>query len=159
GTSSSTLSDLVNLDLMVWNLVGNMTQPLFAGGRLKATVRKNEALSREAAANYESALLRAYSEVESSLAAENVLARQEEALTEATRQSLAARRLSEERYRLGLTDIITLLQSQRTALDSESALLNVRRLRLENRVNLHLGLGGGFAQQPKSQQSKQGGRS
>ena len=48
------------------------------------------------------------------------------------------------RYRAGLADIITVLASQRTAFDSESQLLNIRRLRLDNRVDLHLALGGGF---------------
>jgi outer membrane protein TolC len=89
-------------------------------------------------------MLTAYQEVESALAAENYLAGQETALETATKQSQAARDLAEQRYRLGLADIITLLSSQRAALTAESQLLAVRRLRLENRVNLHLALGGGF---------------
>lgn len=144
GTASNTLKDLLDNDVFVWNLVGGLTQPLFNKGRLQAGVRQNEAMAAEAAANYESQMLTAYQEVESALAAENFLAEQAEALEAATRQSQAARDLAEERYRLGLADIITLLSSQRTALNAESQLLNVRRLRLENRVNLHLALGGGF---------------
>ena len=61
-----------------------------------------------------------------------------------TREAAAAQRLSEERYRLGLADIITLLLSQRTALSSEVELIQLRRQRLDNRVDLHLALGGGF---------------
>ena len=144
GTASNTLRDLLNNDVFVWNLIGGLTQPLFNNGRLKAGVKQNEAMAAEAAANYESLMLTAYQEVESALAAENFLAGQETALETATKQSQAARDLAEERYRLGLADIITLLSSQRTALESESQLLAVRRLRLENRVNLHLALGGGF---------------
>ena len=34
--------------------------------------------------------------------------------------------------------------AQRRAFDAESALLTVRRLRLDNRVDLYLALGGGF---------------
>ncbi len=100
--------------------------------------------AREVAANYESAVLRAYSEVESALAAESELAEREAALESATKQSLGARDEADRRYRAGLADIITVLASQRTAFDSESQLLNIRRLRLDNRVDLHLALGGGF---------------
>ena len=144
GTASNTLKDLLDNDVFVWNLIGGLTQPLFNNGRLKAGVKQNEALAAEAAATYESLMLTAYQEVESALAAENFLAGQETALEAATRQSQAARDLAEQRYRLGLADIITLLSSQRSALNAESQLLAVRRLRLENRVNLHLALGGGF---------------
>ena len=117
GTASNTLSDLLNNDVFVWNLIGGLTQPLFNNGRLKAGVKQNEAMAAEAAANYESLMLTAYQEVESALAAENFLAEQETALETATKQSQAARDLAEERYRLGLADIITLLDSQRSALN------------------------------------------
>jgi len=144
GTASNQLKDLLNNDLFVWNFLGNFVQPLFNGGRLKAEVARNEAQAREAAALYESALLRAYGEVETALAAENLLAERERALEAATAQSLAARDLAEQRYQAGLADIITVLSSQRAALDAESQLIAVRRMRLENRIDLHLALGGGF---------------
>ena len=122
----------------------NFTQPIFNRGRLKSAVRRDEARAREAAAQYESAILIAYGEVESALAADSALAERMRAFESATKQSLAAKEEAERRYRAGLTDIVTVLSAQRTALDSESQLLNVHRLRLDNRVDLHLALGGGF---------------
>ena len=95
-------------------------------------------------ANYESRLLQSYREVESALAAEEVLARRERALEEAVLHSSAARTLAEQRYQAGLTGIVTVLAAQRTAYNSESQLLGIRRTRLDNRVDLHLALGGGF---------------
>jgi multidrug efflux system outer membrane protein len=144
GTSSSSLIDLIDNDLFVWNFVGNLVQPLFNNGRLKAAVIRNESLAEEAVANYESRLLESYREVESALGAEDVLRRRERALEEAVLQSSAARTLAEQRYQAGLTDIITVLSAQRTAYNSESQLLGIRRTRLDNRVDLHLALGGGF---------------
>ena len=145
GTASNKLADLLNPNVQVWNYVTGVVMPLFNNGRLKAGVHANEARAMEAAANYESRILTAYREVETTLAAESILAEREQALESATRNALAARDLAEQRYRAGLADIITVLSSQRTALDSESALLTVRRARLDNRVDLHLALGGGFA--------------
>ncbi len=144
GTSSDDLRDLLDDDLTIWGFVQNLTMPIFSAGRLRAAVRANEARIVEEAALYESLLLQAYSEVESALAAEEFLARRETALRQATEEAIAAQRLSEERYRLGLIGIITLLSAQRTALNSEVELVQLRRLRLDNRVDLHLALGGGF---------------
>ena len=39
---------------------------------------------------------------------------------------------------------MTVLESQRRSLESESSLLTVRRQRLDARVDLHLALGGGL---------------
>ena len=145
GTASSSLTDLLDGNFLAWSLLSGLTQPIYNRGRLKTAVQRDEARAREVAALYEGAMLRAYAEVESALAAESLLASREKALEAATRQSLGARDEAERRYRAGLAGIITLLSSQRTALDSESQWLTVRRLRLDNRVDLHLALGGGFA--------------
>ena len=147
GVSSGDLIGLLDNDLFVWNFVGNLVQPLFNNGRLQAAVARNQSTVDELLAIYESRILQSYREVESALAAEEVLARQESALEDAVLQSVAAQGLAEERYRLGLTDIITVLSSQRTAYNSEIQLLALRRTRLDNRVDLHVALGGGFESQ------------
>lgn len=144
GTSSNDLVGLVDNDLFVWSFVNNLVTPLFNRGRLSAAVDRNSSLADEALASYERQVLDSYREVESALAAEDVLAEQERALGDAVSQSVAAREQAEERYRLGLTDIITVLSAQRSAFNAESQLLSVRRSRLDNRVDLHLALGGGF---------------
>jgi outer membrane protein TolC len=134
----------VDNNLFVWNFVGNLVQPLFDRGRRQAGVDRNESALDEALANYESRVLNSYREVESALAAAEILDRRVDALSEAVVQSTAAASQAGERYRLGLADITTALSSQRAAYDSESQLLAARRSRLENRVDLHLALGGGF---------------
>ena len=58
----------------------------------------------------------------------------------------AALALADDRYRIGLDDYITVLNSQRLALQAEGDLIAPRRQRLENRVDLYLALGGGFDQ-------------
>ena len=137
--------------------MGSIVQPLFNNGRLKAAVARNESQAEEVVANYESRLLQSYGEVESALAAEEVLTRHEQALETAVTQSVAARQLAEQRYRLGLDNIITVLLAQRTAFNSEVQLLGIRRLRLDNRVDLHLALGGGFdtADVPSAMEARQ----
>lgn len=144
GRSSSDLSDLTSSQFNIWALAGNFAQPLLEGGRLRARVRLAKARVREAIEIYHSTVLGAFSEVETRLAAEELLERREGELRDAAGQATAALQLAEERYRAGLEDFVTILEAQRRALETESQLLAVRRLRLENRIELHLALGGGF---------------
>ena len=124
--------------------MGNLTQPLFQGGRLRAGADLASARTDAALIAYARSALHAFSEVEISLASGRFLSHQERALADAARQASAAQALAEERYSKGLTDLLTTLTSQRNAYDSESRLLSVRRQSLESRIDLHLALGGGF---------------
>ncbi len=144
GTATRDFLDLLNGNFLVWSLLGNLVQPIFEGGRLRAEIAISESRSREALASFAGAVLNAYSEVESTLAAEETLSARETELAEASVQSAAAWRLAEDRYDSGLEPFVTVLESQRRALEAEGQLFTVRRLRLDARVDLHLALGGGF---------------
>lgn len=144
GRRSQELEDLLDSDFTVWSLAANLLQPIFAGGRLRAGVDLSEAMFEEAAYGYASAVLTAFREVETSLAAHAFLEDQLAALAEAVEQAVAAQSQAEQRYAAGLVDVLVVLDSQRRALDARSRYLAVQRQLLENRVDLHLALGGGF---------------
>ena len=144
GTLSEDLKDLVDGDFSVWSIAANLTQPIFQGGRLLGNLARSQALSDQVLAQYALAVLSAFGEVESSLFTEETLAKHESHTQRAAEQSEAAIQLAERQYNAGLVDYITVLETQRRALDSQSQLLSVRRQRLDVRVNLHVALGGGF---------------
>jgi len=144
GTSSDQLGDLLDGDFTVWSLAGGLLQPLFQGGRLRAAVELAEADRERALRGYLGAVLAAFSEVETALAAESFLAAEEAALAGAADEARAAARLAEDRYLAGVGDYLQLLESQRQSFATESRLLAVRARRLTNRVDLHLALGGGL---------------
>ena len=146
GTSTNALRSLLNGDFAVWGLVGNVLAPLWQGGRLRAQISRAEAQVAEVLATYVNTALVAYSEVETALAAEDYLADRVVHLTTSVEQARAAERLADERYRTGLETYITVLDSQRSLFQAQSELIAARRLRLENRVDLYLALGGGFEQ-------------
>ena len=146
GTSTNALRSLLNGDFAVWGLVGNVLGPLWQGGRLRAQISRAEAQVAEVLATYVNTALVAYSEVETALAAEEYMADRVVHLTTSVEQARAAERLADERYRTGLDTYITVLDSQRSLFQAESELIAARRLRLENRVDLYLALGGGFEQ-------------
>ncbi len=146
GASSANLSNLLSGDFIVWSFAGNLLQPLFQGGRLRAGIKLAEANQEQALAGFAEQALRAYGEVESALMAETYLRDRENALREASEQAVAARELAENRYTRGVSDVITLLGSQRRAFEAEGQYLTVRRQRLDARVDLYLALGGGFGE-------------
>ncbi len=147
GTATAELGDILSSDFTVWTLAGNLAQPILDGGRLRAGVKLADARARQAAAAYESAALSAFGEVETALAAGAILARQEERLRTTLDHTRSAHELAGRRYAEGLESFAIVLETQRRLLDAESQALAVRRARLENRVNLHLALGGGFAKE------------
>lgn len=144
GTSTSSYLDVFNGNFFVWSVAGNLLQPVFNGGRLRAQIELQDANSRDVAAQWAGAVLRAFLEVESALAAEKYLAEQEVDLTDAAHQATASLTLAEDRYNMGLESFVTVLESQRRSLNAESQLLTLRRQRLDTRVDLHLALGGGL---------------
>ena len=146
GSATSALTDLIDGDFGVWSLLGNLLQPVFQGGRLRAGIDRAEARAAEELATYANTALQAFAEVETALAAEEFLAERERLLQTSAEQSRAAERLADDRYRAGLEDYVTVLESQRLALQAEGDLIGARRQRLENRVDLYLALGGGFDQ-------------
>ncbi len=144
GTSTDALQDLLDGDFSVWSLAGNALQPIFQAGRLRRGVDLARARAEEALQSYAAAVLRALAEVEAALAAETSLNERLLALEQATRQAGAAVALARLRYVGGVGDVLSVLESQRRVLTTRSQLLTVQRMRLDNRVDLHLALGGGL---------------
>jgi len=144
GTSTADLKNIVNGDFGIWTLAGNLMQPIFQGGRLRANIDFNDAQTKMAMAEYEKSILTALAEVENALTNEYYLAEREKALKKAAEQSLGARNLAEIQYSRGVSDFLTMLESARSAYDTESRYINARRERLDARIDLYLALGGGF---------------
>jgi outer membrane protein TolC len=144
GTSSEELHNILDFNYLVWSLIGNLTQPLFQQDRLKAEEMLNKIKHREAWFNHSKTLLTAFQEVENALSADKYQQRRVEALTRAANESQAAAKLALSRYEIGLSDIITLLDAQRRSYDRESARLTAIAKQIDNRILLHLALGGGY---------------
>ena len=149
GRSSSELIRLVGASTSFWRLGLEMFAPIFLGGALQAQVDLATADQEAAMALFGQAALRAFSEVEGSLAGEQLLADQQRHLESVLAQDAEALRLGRLRYNAGATDLLHVLQLQARQLDTQFSLVTIRNDRLANRIALHLALGGGFlAAQP-----------
>lgn len=149
GASSSALRDVLNSDFGIWSLGARVFEPILSGGRIQAEITKRNAEEAEALAALQKTVLAAFGEVENALEAGQHLRIREAALAEATRLASEADAAAREVFRGGAGDggaaALTVLASQQRVVQSRSALATIRRLRLDNRVALHLALGGDFS--------------
>ena len=148
GTSSDELENVLDINNNIWNLAVNLTKPIFDAGKIKSQIERSKAQQEEARYQYVQTALQAFAEVETALAAEGFLTAQETALRASTTEAGEAQTLALEDYQAGLTDIVTVLESQRRVFDAKRSLIQIQNLRLQNRIDLYLALGGEF-EQPK----------
>ncbi|MEC7487526.1 MAG: transporter, partial [Verrucomicrobiota bacterium] len=95
-------------------------------------------------ANYHNTALRAFLEVESALAGENLLRVEAKHLMLATNATKDSLMLARQQYQSGTLSFTNMLQSERSALATLSRYLVAHRNLLNNRIDLHLALGGSF---------------
>jgi len=144
GLGSSQLDSVGVVDSFMWSFASGVTQPIFFGGELKAAQDIRTAEQKAAVANYHSAALGAFEEVEDSLSGDYYLLKRERALTEMVSSSSDSVRLGRAQLAEGQTDMFTILRLTGENLAAKIELTKVRASRLRQRVNLHLALGGGF---------------
>ena len=143
GTLSEDFQYLLDSNFSVWSLAFNVVQPLF-DARLWSGIKLRKAQIEEALMQYQQTAINAFREVETALAVDSYLARREAALAEAAKHSDAAYEEALRDYRDGTRDSLTLLTAQRRQFTANGSYISIRRLRLDNRIDLHLALGGGF---------------
>jgi outer membrane protein TolC len=135
------LKDIADSNFSVWSIAGNLAGPIFDGGRRRAELGAANARAKEAWANYQAIVLNAFREVEDALGSELYLKRQEQSLANALRAARSAESRIRRNYETGLTEILTLLDTQRRAFNTEQAFIDTKALRYKNRVVLALALG------------------
>jgi outer membrane protein, multidrug efflux system len=144
GTSSREFDLLTDERFKVWSYGYNISLPIFSGGRLSASKDRVVAQYKQSLANYHQTVLEAFEEVETVLADEGSLLRDEQALRVTVNEYQAAVDLAWEQYGRGLVDIITVLDSQRRLYNAERSLIIINNQRIQSRIGLYLALGGGF---------------
>ncbi len=148
GTSGAAFADLFDPGFFLWRIAGRLLQPIFQGGRLRAQLDLRQGEGDEAIEFYGETALQALFEVETALAVDRYLDRQEQAFDLSAAAAEQSVDISTLRFRAGVDSFFNVLESQQRALNARSAYLTTRRLRLFNRVDLHLAIGGGFEEAP-----------
>jgi len=144
GFVSTALNTLFVPQSAIYSVAGSLTQPVFDGFRLLATLDLRKGQRTELLQLYRKAILSGFSDVERALIAVRDLADQERLQTEVVATSRRAYELSENQLRAGTIDITTVLNTQRTLFQAQDQLVLVRLTRLQAIVSLFQALGGGW---------------
>ncbi len=133
----------------VWNIAASILAPLFQGGRLKAEVRRNEAVVREKSYVFGQTLLQAITEVENALVQER---KQVEYIALLEGQlAISKETLVEARARYGAgvggQSFLQILTALSSAQQIEQTLLTAKQQALNYRISLCRALGGTWTHQ------------
>jgi len=141
GENGDSINDL-DISNFVYNIVANLTGPIFTGGQRRADVDAARARAEQAAAVYAGAVLDALREVEEALVLSDTSFTSYELTTERVAEARAADRLAKERYQRGVESLLTVLETERRLRLAEQAIINNTGTVWNNRINLFLALGG-----------------
>lgn len=144
GYQSGEISSLFDWSSRSWALGPAISLPIFDGGRNSANLERAKSAHEEAVANYRQQLLVAFQEVENGLLGLRLLGEQATVQQRAVESAQKAAELSDKRYRAGLVSYLEVVDSQRSALQSERGAVQLLGQRLQTSVLLIKALGGGW---------------
>lgn len=144
GYASSALTSLFTGPAGFWALGGTVTQPIFAGGRIKSGVRYSEAQQQEYLLNYRRTIQQAFRGVSDSLIGYGKYREYRQHLEELVVSAKDAAQLSEERFRGGATDYLEVLTNETNAFQAELGLAQAQANELLSLVEIYRNLGGGW---------------
>ncbi len=127
-----------------WNLVGDVTQPLFEGGTLLHRKRAAQQALKQAAAQYQSTVLTAYQNVADSLHASLSDADALVADVDAETAAKLTYDLTRQQMDLGYVNYLTLLNAQTTYDQALLTRVQAQAARYGDTVALFQALGGGW---------------
>ena len=146
GFTSAAIGSLFNGSTFGWSIGASLLQTIFDGGLLEGQFELSKAQQQELVATYQSTVLNAFSDVETTLGQVSSLADQERLRTEQTRAAAEAFRISELQYREGVTDLLNVLTAQQTLFSAQDLLVQIKLARIQADVGLYKALGGGWSE-------------
>ncbi len=121
-----------------------ITIPIFQGGQLRATLQLREAQQEEAAVDYQKTVLQAFHDVDNALTAYQTEQARRDQLVLAVAQNQRALGLAQSRYQEGVADFLTVLDAERSLLQTQQQLASSTTNVSQNLVALYKALGGGW---------------
>jgi multidrug efflux system outer membrane protein len=134
----------VTTDGGVWRAGAGLFGPLFEFGKNLRRVEIEEARTRQTLYFYENTVLTAFREVEDALVQVDTFSRQVDVVSRQVKAAHNANVLSKDRYDLGVTSYLEVLETERQYFSAELDLSELYQQRLNAYVRLYKALGGGW---------------
>jgi NodT family efflux transporter outer membrane factor (OMF) lipoprotein len=145
GVDTLHASKLFNPESAATGIIAGISGPIFDAGRIRANIVAQGAAEEQSLLAYERTILTALSEVEDALIACRKSEERMVTLEKAAAAGRDASRLATQRYRTGVIDFLTVLDSQRNDLAQEERLISARVDRAASYIQLYKALGGGWS--------------
>tara|TARA_B100001057_G_scaffold67860_1_gene61604 strand:+ start:9225 stop:10619 length:1395 start_codon:yes stop_codon:yes gene_type:complete len=148
GTSNGadTFRRALDPNFLVYSIASSLAQTVYQGGALSARARAALEQNRAVIEDYTRLALLAFREVESAIETDRSLTEQEHYLRQEVKQSQLAvkRALSDISLGIDGASFLEYLEAQRRAEAAGISLIRLKNQRLQNRIDLHLALGGDY---------------
>jgi NodT family efflux transporter outer membrane factor (OMF) lipoprotein len=128
-----------------WALVPGLRWNLFDGGRIRARIESEDALTEQALLAYQQTVLFALEEVEDSLSDFARERERRDALRRAVKAGERAVELARTLYKTGVTDFQNVLDMERQLAIQQDALASSEGVLAQNLVRIYKALGGGWS--------------
>jgi multidrug efflux system outer membrane protein len=149
GVASTAFSSFLAGPATFWALGGQVTQPIFQGGRIRANYHLAWAQRDEAELTYKKTVLQAFGDVSNSLVGYNDSRLFRMKIQEEASTYRETARLATVRYQGGVTSFLEVLVTEQDYFTAELSLANAYFAEMQNYVQLYQALGGGWdPQQP-----------
>ena len=144
GSSSNDLEDLTNEDFSVWNKGLNVFMPVFNAGKLIANKRLAKSNREIAMLDFVNALLNAYKEIESGFESDLTSNQALEIINENIVLSENIYNTTFDGFMKGSSSFEDTINANNALYDNLDLKARLEKVRIEQRINLILALGGGF---------------
>ena len=144
GTSGSQLKGLVNPVNVYYYAAGNLTQPIFDAGKIRANYHLAQATDKELLDTYQQTIAGALRDVSNALVAYNKTREYREQQEKQTAASADAVRLARIRYKGGSTSYLEVLTTDTDLYNSQLTLEAAQQSEALSLVQLYNALGGGW---------------
>jgi multidrug efflux system outer membrane protein len=154
GTASSSLGGLFKGGSGAWSFAPTLSVPIFTSGQLTASLDLAKVQKNIQVAQYEKSIQTSFREVADALAGRGTLDHQiasQQALVAANDR---AYKVSDQLFRQGISNYLSVLDSQRSLYQSQQDLVATRLQRVENLVALYRVLGGGWTEHSVTPQAE-----
>lgn len=146
GFASAALDTLLNPAHRIFSISGGIAQAIFEGGALRGQYQFTQSRYGELLADYHKSVISAFSDVEDALVAAQQTGEQQRRQQVATAAAQRAYDYAQQQMAAGVTNILTVLNTETTLFTAEDALVQVKFQHLTALVHLYQALGGGWQQ-------------
>lgn len=144
GFQSISLGSLITTPSAFWSLGGDLLQPIFNGGRNRATLAATKSAYDESVANYRESALTAFQQVEDGLSGLSSLSKAAQSQNAAVADAHRALDIANDRYVGGLTTFLDVITAQSVLLTNERLSTQLLGQQMVTSVYLVKALGGGL---------------